>query len=112
MSTLGHYITCDDALCDTCFNDPEYVWPGFESWEAPLTIMDTTASDTPTHCCECHELIPHELTPDGYGYVESAIEGLILGDGGSGEVVKAWWLEYGDDCELKDIIDNAIEARV
>lgn len=110
--TLGYYVTCDDALCEDCFHADGYEWPGFEGWEAPLAISETDEADTPTHCVECKDLIPHELTKGGYAYVEGAIEGLIVHDDGEGEIVRAWWQAYRDDIQTDDIISECIEARI
>ena len=71
MWPIGYYLTCDDAVCDDCF-DPGS-WEGFEDWDEPLAIFADTESDTPTHCVRCHALIPHELTTEGYRYVREAV---------------------------------------
>lgn len=109
---IGYWVTCDEALCASCFGEDDYIWPGFESWDKPLTITGEDESDTPTHCDRCKDLIEHGLTKDGFIYVESAIEALILDNNGEAEVVRAWWQHYKDDLDWDDIIDNAIEARI
>lgn len=111
-NATGYWVTCDEALCSDCFNDPDYEWPGFESWQKPLTITSEQESDTPTHCSECKELIGHDLTTDGYTYVESAIEGCIMHGHGDAEIVKLWLEEYRDGLEFEDIITNCLEARI
>ena len=122
MSVLGYYVNCDDALCLDCFQEhygdddngrddsPGFVkWRtggGFESWSEPAVIFSDGESDTPTHCVECHELIAHALTPDGYKYVEEHarehIKDAIEPDRttpplSSLRVVEDWLEEYGNN---------------
>ena len=143
MSVLGYYITCDDALCPECFGEAygffghldseQERWDGqvqnwkaaggFESWDEPIAIFRDEESDTPTHCKECGELIPHALTSEGYEYVrEHIIDALFELDGARvlGEddvthpdafaVVRSWWEQYGDDMDEAEIADMAAKC--
>lgn len=100
MTTLGYYITCDDALCARCAEavDLDSTWEGFESWEEPLPIEHWDEADTPTHCKRCEALIPHQLTDDGIEYVREAYRetcaDLMAGRSARPCIVRAWVLEY------------------
>lgn len=93
-------------------------WDGFESWDEPAAIFDDTESDSPTHCSECHELIPHELTSDGYKYVEDHarqhIESfgmtLVAPNAHSVQVVQSWLEQYGDWGDMNGILTALHEA--
>ena len=94
---IGYYLSCDDAVCDDCapkgFREGDYSeWLGFEDWTEPIPIMQDDECDTPTHCVDCRELIPHALTSHGYAYVLEAV-GSLQGDT---EVLQAWSERYFD----------------
>lgn len=102
LGMLGWYVNCDDAVCAGCapegFTRGDYSgWGG--SWESPATIWDDGASDTPTHCGTCGQLIPHPLTADGYDYVGESLE-RALRDGDIGAAIGAWMDAYGDDVDV------------
>lgn len=116
MAVSGFYITCDDAECVDCYERAggEAAWRangGFESWEEPLAIFDDAESDTPTHCCECGEVIEHDLTDYGYGYVgEAILDGFK--EGKQNPVVVQWIAAYTrmgedlfDDYRTSDVVD-------
>lgn len=95
----GFYIDCDTAECERCFdnNGGEEAWKergGFEDWESPLPIFESSESDTPTHCHDCGDLIEHPLTDDGYNYVADAIVS-DFGDGERSPVIEQWIDHYG-----------------
>lgn len=131
MKMVGVYITCDDALCTNCAHrrfvfvsgesegDPWDIlvrnWRkagGFESWDEPAVIFDDTESDSPTHCKKCGELIPHDLTPDGYRLVEDStwaqirefVEHRATPNAHSVKVVHAWLEQYGDWGDMNAIV--------
>jgi len=107
MLIIGYYWNCDDAVCLDCHNDGTE-WKGFDDWENPLPIFDDEKSDTPTHCCECEDLIPHDLTSEGYRYVEEAVVKVLSGGGGRPEIVLQWFDQYKDGLDLDEIIRLAI----
>lgn len=109
MSVLGHYVSRDDAVCVSCW-DPEETcescdtdnnWSGFKDGENPLVIFSETEADHPTHCCVCHELIPHALTSNGYQYLEEAARANLREalDGRyrkhAVRIVQTWLDQYG-----------------
>ncbi len=81
---VGCYPDCDDAFC------PEHCPDTDACEDEHAAIFAGTEYDTPTHCATCEELLPHELTPDGYQYVRDAIES---GDGRP-EILEVWKAEY------------------
>jgi hypothetical protein len=111
MNPIGYYVSCDDAICEDCAPEPvkgvTWIVPGFMGGE-PIPIYRDTEADTPTHCCECGDLIPHALTREGYAYVlERALShaadstgvkcprpngSLVAGHGTLAE----WWNKYSD----------------
>ena len=115
FGVFPRYVTNGIAEAD----DPKYVvcsnqehWDGFEAWDEPQVILSDEESDTPTHCVECHELIPHALTSQGYEYVrEHIINKLLDGDPiqhpDGLKVVRSWWERYGDDMSEAEIADIA-----
>jgi hypothetical protein len=140
VKLLGYYINCDDALCKDCahrryvFSDLPLpltqgegegdswdilvrAWKaagGFESWDEPAAIFDDSEADSPTHCAECEELIPHALTSHGYDYVrEHIIEELKPGEvrhPDSLKVVREWWEQYGDDMSEAEVAEIAAKC--
>lgn len=134
MSVLGYYVNCDDALCVDCFTraygsfshleTEQERWDGqaqnwradggFEEWDEPLALLSDEEQDTPTHCCECHELMPHALTSHGYEYVrEHIVEALEQGEvqhPDSLRVVRSWWEEYGPYMSESEIADMAAKC--
>lgn len=85
MRVLGFIISPDDAVCAGCSNR-------YSPDTDASPIYSSSESDTPTHCRDCGDLIPHALTPDGLAYVA---ERLSAGDGDPG-VLQQWRDEYGD----------------
>lgn len=117
MSTVGYYITCDDAICDECapagFADGDYsFWDGFEDWDEPIAISSGDELDAPTHCVDCEALIAHQLTSVGYEYVADAIERGVRDGDGRHCIHRAWWEQYGaeiDDDRVRDIVTAMAE---
>lgn len=101
MTTLGYYLTCDDAVCTRCYDETGGLetWladGGFEDWPDPLEITSSDESDTPTHCGICEALIPHQLTNYGMDYVREALADAVKADNHFGRraIVRAWVEEY------------------
>jgi hypothetical protein len=130
VSLLGYYVNCDEALCVSCFQRTYVferggegdswdvavaVWRaegGFEDWDEPAALLSDEEQDTPTHCTECKELIPHALTSDGYTYVVDAVRAhieefvheLVAPNAHSVKVVHAWVEQYADWGEMNGIL--------
>lgn len=99
MNPLGYYpVRSDvilDPMCPLCVPKhadgacpPSCCAPWSLANAEP--IFHDTESDTPTHCAECSELIPHALTRDGLEYVADA----VTFGGGDPDVLRAWLNEY------------------
>lgn len=113
MRVIGHYVTCDEAGCDACFEDGGGLeqWKkdgGFEGWDEPAVIFDDTESDHPTHCHKCGDLIPHALTSEGYKYVAEAMLDFYRTGQGTASVLRAWLGEYEVESDISDAVIKAV----
>lgn len=100
---IGYYVTSDDAECASCHRPED--WEGFEEWEAPLPIFYGSEGDAPTHCSSCAELIPHELTDEGYGYVREA----LARSRGNPEVLAQWERAYRFGLDDRGLAGTAVD---
>jgi hypothetical protein len=89
MSIIGYVDnTTGDHLCHDCVSD------GHGEELSPLGHF--TETDCPYHCIECEALIPTQLTDDGVEYVKRKIEEYFELGRGRSEILREWYLEYGD----------------
>lgn len=77
-------------------------------------IKQNTERDSPTHCERCGELIPHNLTDFGRGYVEEAISMYLANMGGDPDTILSWWQAYRSLFEsdsLYEMVDYSVRVR-
>ena len=115
MRIVGYYINCDDALCTACFDEyyPGDDWEiqvarwlkagGFEDWTEPLTILESSETDSPTHCDDCGIVIEEILTRAGGFYVVESMRECI-DEGKMNPVVAQWFEVWENDCDVQEAI--------
>ena len=52
-------------------------------------------SDTPQHCAGCGCFLENPLTPDGYAYVQTALDVYGATGNGNREILQQWARRYG-----------------
>jgi hypothetical protein len=104
---IGYRVTCEDAQCSDCYQRAGGLtaWlsaGGFEDWREPIPISsEGDPADSPTHCRDCHALIPHQLTKAGLTLVAQTIRDAIAYPWAhSLPSVRLWAAVYGELTDL------------
>jgi len=84
-----------DTWCPSCFNEHAPL-DLLKQRDPASPIFADAESDTPMHCCQCHEFLGGQLTDAGVRYVIEALETYINNGHGDPATLDTWASELHD----------------
>ena len=109
MKPIG-YLVHGDTFCVNCYTHFERRHAAVDSSDVESEpIFYYHEGDSPTHCIECSEIIPHHLTDDGHRYVEDSIIDYLRNRSGNRAVIQQWYEAYEDRLGHSRIVQEVLK---